>query len=495
MKISSKIASAIDQNRDFWSFEYFPPKTESGKANLYDRMDRMYSLGPEFVDVTWNAGGTSSDVTIEVCTTAQAVYGLETCMHLTCTNMPRAKIDIALKEAKAAGIQNILALRGDPPRGQENWTSIDTGFSYGLDLVKYIRQEYGDYFCIGVAGYPEGHPDNLDKEIDIDYLKQKQDAGADYIVTQLFYDTDLYLNWLVKIKDYGITIPVLPGMMPIQNYNGFLRMTSLSKTIVPQFIYDALEPIKDDDLAVKDYGVQLCVEMCQKIRNAGGRGFHFYTLNLERSTKLILAKLGFVPDRETVKKLPWNQSLAVNREKENVRPIFWRNRPKSYIQRTDSWDEFPNGRWGDSRSPAFGDIDGYGVALKYPASECLTMWNHPESVQDIAQLFGHYCRGELKSLPWSDSPLQQESSVLRDKLITANLSGFLTINSQPAVDGAPSSDKTFGWGPKAGFVFQKAYLEFFMSPTLIEPLMKEIEKQPYLTVYAVSKSVYSTNQG
>ena len=112
----------------------------------------MYHLGPEFVDVTWGAGGTTSDLTMRLCTTAQAVYGLETCMHLTCTNMPREKIDLALKEAKNAGIQNILALRGDPPRGQEHWTKVETGFSYAVDLVRYIRQEYGDYFCIGVAG-------------------------------------------------------------------------------------------------------------------------------------------------------------------------------------------------------------------------------------------------------------------------------------------------------------------------------------------------------
>lgn len=127
----------------------------------------MYQLGPEFIDVTWNAGGSSSDVTLDICTTAQSVYGLETCnrlindeviialmlgMHLTCTNMPRVKIDLALSKAKESGIQNILALRGDPPRGQENWTSVETGFSFAVDLVKYIRKEYGDYFCIGVAG-------------------------------------------------------------------------------------------------------------------------------------------------------------------------------------------------------------------------------------------------------------------------------------------------------------------------------------------------------
>lgn len=163
----------------------------------------MHALGPEFIDVTWNAGGTSSDTTLELCTTAQSVYGLETCMHLTCTNMPREKIDVALKAAKEGGIQNILALRGDPPRGQENWTSVDTGFSYASDLVRYIREQYGDYFCIGVAGYPEGHPDSKDKSVDLRYLKEKIDAGADYIVTQLFYDCDLYLDWVKSVREIG----------------------------------------------------------------------------------------------------------------------------------------------------------------------------------------------------------------------------------------------------------------------------------------------------
>jgi len=158
--------------------------------------------------------------------------------------MPREKIDVALSEAKNAGIQNILALRGDPPRGQENWTKCETGFSYAADLVSYIRKEYGDYFCIGVAGYPEGHIDNPDKEADLLNLKAKVDAGADYIITQLFYDVDLYLEWVKRARDVGITIPIIPGIMPIQSYGGFKRMTSLCKTFVPNWILEELEPIK-----------------------------------------------------------------------------------------------------------------------------------------------------------------------------------------------------------------------------------------------------------
>ncbi|KAJ3024151.1 hypothetical protein HKX48_005551 [Thoreauomyces humboldtii] len=495
MKITDKIDKALGSCRCLVSFEYFPPKTEAGVINLYDRMasidafeqERMYQLGPEFVDVTWNAGGSSSHVTMQICTTAQSVYGLETCMHLTCTNMPREKIDEALTDAKAAGIQNILALRGDPPRGQENWTKVETGFSYAEDLVRYIRAEHGDHFCIGVAGYPEGHTENPDVEQDMRHLKAKVDAGADYIVTQLFYDVDRFLTWFTKCRDAGIAVPILPGLMPIQNFGGFKRMTQLCKTYVPQSIFEALEPIKEDDKAVKDYGVQLAVDMCNKMKSNGIRGFHFYTLNLERSTRLILEGLEFIAPIENVRPLPWNPSLAKNREKENVRPIFWKNRTRSYILRTEAWDDFPNGRWGDARSPAFGEIDGYGFNLKYPAAECLQLWNHPASPQDVFDLFAKYCTNELNVLPWSDAPLFPESDVIRSHLTKINSKGFLTINSQPAIDGALSSHPVYGWGPKNGFVYQKAYLEFFVSPMALDAVVAKIAACPYVTYYAVNK--------
>ncbi|KAJ3114036.1 hypothetical protein HDU96_002624 [Phlyctochytrium bullatum] len=489
MKITKKIERALAEDRCFWSFEYFPPKTEMGVTNLYDRMERMYTLGPEFIDVTWAAGGGSSELTMQICATAQAVYGLEACMHLTCTNMPREKVDIALRDAKAAGIQNILALRGDPPRGQENWTKVDTGFSYAVDLVKYIRQEFGDYFCIGVAGYPEGHNENPNFEDDFERFVEKCRAGADYVVTQMFYDCDLYLAWVKKVRAAGITIPILPGMMPIQSYGGFKRMTSLAKTSVPSHILASLDPIKDDDKAVKDYGVRLCIDMCNTLRAAGERGFHFYCLNLEKSVRLILEGLGFVAPIDVVKPLPWNPSLDKKREKETVRPIFWRNRTRSYILRTEAWDDFPNGRWGDSRSPAYGDLDGYGVSLKQSRDESLKMWGHPVALPDLFALFSGFCENKVSQLPWCSQPLALESEAIRAHLVSINARGFLTINSQPAVDGADSSDANFGWGPRNGYVYQKAYLEFFVAPDAVDALVRVITaKFPSMTYYAVNRA-------
>ncbi|KAL1925667.1 uncharacterized protein VTP21DRAFT_550 [Calcarisporiella thermophila] len=487
MKIIDKINKALSEDRVFWSFEYFPPKTQQGVQNLFDRMERMYNLGPEFIDVTWAAGGSSSELTAEIIATAQSVYGLETCMHLTCTNMPKEKIDTALNRAKECGNQNILALRGDPPRGQEEWTACEGGFSYAVDLVRYIREKYGDYFCIGVAGYPEGHINNPDKEADLRYLKEKVDAGADFIITQLFFDTDIFLEFVDRCRAIGITCPIIPGILPIQNYNGFNKMTTLSKTIVPKEVLEALEPIKEDDVAVKEYGIKYGVEMCQKLMAHGIKGFHFYTLNLEKSTRLVLERLGCVAAMEKVRPLPWTPSLGKNRRNENVRPIFWRNRTKSYIARTETWDEFPNGRWGDSRSPAFGELDGYGVSLKHSAEECRKIWGEPASVDDLLQLFVRYCRGEISALPWSGQPLEKESSAIREKLVRVNELGYLTINSQPAVDGVRSNDKIYGWGPSNGYVYQKAYLEFFISPSDLESLIQKLENDPYATYHAVNR--------
>ena len=212
---------------------------------------------------------------------------------------------INIQDAKECGCQNILALRGDPPRGQEHWEACENGFSHAIDLVRYIRQQYGDYFGIAVAGYCEGHVDNPDKVDDLCRLKEKVDAGADFIITQVFYDVDLFLEWVKKCRSIGISCPILPGLLPIQNYTGFNRIVTLSKTIVPQFVLEELEPIKDDDAAVKEYGIKLAVDMIRKMFADGIRGYHFYTMNLERSTRLILEALEFVPPIENVKPLPW----------------------------------------------------------------------------------------------------------------------------------------------------------------------------------------------
>ncbi|KAK2735781.1 hypothetical protein FQN57_001119 [Myotisia sp. PD_48] len=489
MHIKDKLAQAESTGRPGISFEFFPPKTAQGVQNLYDRMDRMHGLGPSFVDVTWGAGGRLSELTCEMVNVAQSVYGLETCMHLTCTDMPREKVDAALKNAFKAGCTNILALRGDPPRDKETWEAAEGGFRYAKDLVYYIREKYGNHFDIGVAGYPEGCDDEEDPEILMEHLKQKVDAGGTFVITQMFYDVDIFLNWVKRCREKGINVPIIPGIMPISTYAAFIRRSDWVKCRIPPAWLEELEPVKNDDAAVKQIGKNLVSAMCQKILASGICHLHFYTMNLAQATTMVLEELNLAPSQETPlqKPLPWRQSLGLGRREEDVRPIFWRHRHKSYVARTQSWDEYPNGRWTDSRSPAYGELDVYGIGLKGTNEQNIKLWGEPKSIKDISKIFVRFMNGELERLPWSDSAITEESAVIKQDLIDLNNRGFLTVNSQPAINGMPSSHPVYGWGPNNGYVYQKAYLELLISPTLIDEVIKRIEEDEYLTYHCINK--------
>lgn len=496
MHIKDMLAEAERTGKPTFSFEFFPPKTAQGVQNLYDRMDRMHALGPSFIDITWGAGGRLAQLTCEMVGVAQSVYGLETCMHLTCTDMGKEKVDEALRNAYKAGCTNILALRGDPPRDQEKWVATDQSFQYAKDLVRYIRSSYGNHFDIGVAGYPEGCDDQDDEALLLEHLKEKVDMGATFIVTQMFYDVDNFLEWVRKVRAKGITVPIIPGIMPIHTYASFLRRCNHMNCKIPQKWISALEPVKNDDAAVRDVGKGLVADMCRKILSSGIHHIHFYTMNLAQATRMVLEELELTPSNERPLKqaLPWRQSLGLGRREEDVRPIFWRNRNKSYVMRTQDWDEFPNGRWGDSRSPAFGELDAYGIGLKGSNEQNRQLWGEPKSISDIAAVFVRYLEKEIDSLPWSEAPISNEATVIKKELISLNQRGFLTINSQPAVDGVKSSHPIYGWGPANGYVYQKAYLELLVSPDIIDELIERIERDPELTYYAVTKSgILKTN--
>ncbi|KAG0164993.1 hypothetical protein DFQ28_009392 [Apophysomyces sp. BC1034] len=478
MKIVDKINQAQEENKLSYSFEYFPPKTELGLANLFDRLARMALLKPTFVSCTWGAGGSTLERTLELCSTAQNVYGLETLMHLTCTNMEREKVDQALKEAKEAGIQNILALRGDPPRGDEYWVPCDGGFSHAIDLVKYIREQYGDYFCIGVAGFPEGHMDAPNPGQDLKYLKEKVDAGADFIMTQLFYNVDTFYTWVKNCRDIGITVPIIPGIMPIPTYQSFRRMINLCKVQVPKAILDTLETLKGDDQKVKDYGVKLAVDIMSRLfKEQNICAFQISTLNLERSTRLILQELNLVPQEE---KKAFSENVSI-----------WNAVRDPNL--AENWDEFPNGRYGDARSPAFGEIT-YGQNQMSATSEASRKWGYPKAENDITELFVQYILGHLNSLPWCEEALETETEAIRNQLVDINSRGYWTISSQPAVNGAPSQDTVYGWGPKGGYVYQKAFIEFFVSDNQLKELLKTFENEQCITYYAANrKGEFLTN--
>ncbi|KAK7094019.1 methylenetetrahydrofolate reductase (NADPH)-like [Littorina saxatilis] len=490
----------------FFSLEFFPPRTGAGAGNLISRFERMNQGKPLFCDMTWHPAGDPSNTEKPTSSTCIAgtmlnYCGIETMLHMTCARQTKEEVIANLYKAKDLGIRNLLALRGDPPDGAEKWTMSETGMNYATDLVRLIKEEFDDYFVICVAGYPQGHPECSSYDDDIQRLKEKVDAGADFVITQLFFDADVFLKYLKDCRAAGINCPILPGILPIQGYQSLRHIVKLSKLEVPQEIIDAINPIKENDEAIRNFGIDQAVQMCKTLLNASADdadvnipGVHFYTLNREVASIEVLKRLGLWQE-EILRPLPWKQTANAARCKEEVRPIFWRCRPNSYVYRTSDWDEFPNGRWGNSASPSFNDLKTYHLFyLKSRSSkdELVKMWGELEDESDVWDIFYSYLTGtpnkngvKVKRIPWDDSELIAETMMISDKLACINKRGVLTINSQPRVNCAPSDDPSVGWGMPHGYIYQKAYLEFFTSRENVEALKKILPNYPLVNYHIV----------
>lgn len=431
-------------------------------------------------------------------------------MHLICNTSTRAQIVEILNECKKSGVRNILALRGDPPKYQPE---KEPEFHYASDLVKLIREEFGDWFGVSVAGYPYKHPDAASYEDGIQHLKMKVDAGADFVISQLFFTAEDYFQWEKDCRAAGINCPIIPGILPIQGYDSLRNMSKMCCLDLPPELIDGVEPIKHDDAAIKAFGIEYATKMCRELLAGGVPGLHFYTLNREVVTESILRNLGVffdgtspaaiisttstgsaaagsvtghdddVPSYSsltTSRQLPWKKPPTDKRVKEDVRPIFWANRHKTYLARTLEWDDFPNGRWGDSRSPAFGELTDYHLFLHQKTlkpAECRALWGEEiVTPSDCGRTFVRFLNGEIDRLPWIDTELNLETGPIKDGLIRLNESGFWTINSQPCVNGADSADPAVGWGGAGGVVYQKAYIEFFTSPELLKVLIRVLNR-------------------
>lgn len=498
--LREKIAQKVKAGERWFSLEFFPPKTIAGAANLTNRMEVMNKGQPLFCDITWhpagNPAGDQPTSSMSIARTMLEYCGIETVLHITCCNLTRDQIHDILLRAKSFGIRSLVALRGDPPLGEE-WKPMENGFRYATDLVRYIRQHFGDYFSIAVAGYPIPHPEAESYEEDLKHLKEKVDAGADVIITQLFFESSVMINFVKDCRELGITIPILPGILPIMGYQQIVNLMNKSGLKMPDAIMDAMEPIKDNDAAVRKFGIDQAVSMIKELYNSGvlDGGVHIYTLNREVATIEILKQLGLWNSSHVHRPFPWKTvSRHAKRAAEDVRPIFWAMRPKSYIYRTRTWDEFPNGRWGNSQSPAFGTLTDYHLFyLKshHKTEELLPMWG-PElaSEADVFDVFASFITGcknkhgnKVTHLPWSEGDeIHPETNVISDKLGELNRRGVLTINSQPNINCLPSDDPVHGWGDKGGYVFQKAYLEFFtsaMNAWALRDVLKEYPQVNY----------------
>ncbi|KAJ7583055.1 methylenetetrahydrofolate reductase-domain-containing protein [Mycena floridula] len=494
MKLTDKFAGR-DPAHPFYFFEFFPPRTEQGFQNLLPRIARLGKLDPLAISVTWGAGGSTKDRSLDLAGLIQSEYNLDTILHLTCTNMMQGMVDVVLGAAKDRGIQNILALRGDPPRGKEEWIPVDPRFQHGVDLVSYIRSspEFSSHFCIGVAGYPDGHADNLghSEEEEIQFLKAKVDAGADFIITQLFYDVDQFLRWVEKLRTNGIKVPIIPGIMPIQNYSSFQRVTKLCGTRLPPSLLAELEEIKHDDQLVKEYGIKLAVDMIRRITVEGKiPGVHFCTLNLEKSVQRVLESLQWTGVAPTTHNRLISESEGVNGPSQlKVTPSSATTTAEQglasipstqaeagsgELNNAASWDDFPNGRFGDFKSPAFGDTGPGGISLSGVKSDSVSQWGQPQSFDDLTKIFLDHLHSKIPSTPFSPTALSPESLMILPHLEKLNQRGWWTVGSQPSVDSARSADEIVGWGPRSGYVFQKGFVEFFCEEEDVDIIEKKV---------------------
>lgn len=285
-----RIDKIIGLGKPAVSFEFFPPKSDTGFAQLYQTIGELHPLKPSYVSVTYGAGGSTREKTVDLVERIQKELKIRSMAHLTCVGHTAAELGQILDDLWEAGICNVLALRGDPPAGQSQFVATEGGFSYADELVKFVRSRHD--FCIGVAGYPEGHPQCLNKTRDLEHLKRKVENGGGFVVTQLFFDNADFYRFRDAARLMGIKVPLVAGIMPILNVAQIKRFISMCGAKIPQPLLLKLESLETDPEAVHAAGVEYATRQCQDLLANGVDGIHFYTLNRSKATVQICKALG-----------------------------------------------------------------------------------------------------------------------------------------------------------------------------------------------------------
>ena len=280
------------------SIEIFPPKSEKGDASLSENLSRLVRYQPAFISCTYGAGGSTQDRTLDWCDRLSKEFGQTATAHFTCVGATREELIDWLHRAQAQGVQNIMALRGDAPEGAETFESVEGGLSHANELVALIRDRFADEFGIGVAGYPEKHPEAPSDDVDLANLKRKVEAGADAVFTQLFFINDNFFRFQDRYQQAGIRVPLVPGIMPITEFARIKRISSMCGAIIPDKLAARLEAVQDDKQAQFDIGVEHAIGQCRELIDRGVPGIHFYVLNKSEACERILDALEIQPAGE-----------------------------------------------------------------------------------------------------------------------------------------------------------------------------------------------------
>jgi methylenetetrahydrofolate reductase (NADPH) len=284
-----RIDDLLAHQRPVFSVEFFPPKSEEGVAQLFETVEALKPLRPDYVSVTYGAGGATRDGTVEIAQRIRAEHGIEVMAHLSCVGETREGLSSILDRFASIGIENVLALRGDPPRGEVEFIAPDDGLSSAAELTGFIAERHG--FTIGGACFPEVHPEAEDLDSDLDYLRTKVEAGANFLITQLFFDNQAYFDFVAAARAHGIEVPIIPGVIPIASFGQVARICALCDASIPTELAAAMEALGGDAEAEALLGVAYAAQQCDELLAAGAPGIHFYALNRAPGTRAVLAAL------------------------------------------------------------------------------------------------------------------------------------------------------------------------------------------------------------
>jgi methylenetetrahydrofolate reductase (NADPH) len=289
MRIEDLYERATRRGDPVVSFEFFPPRSAEGEAQLVASIQKLAPLAPSFVSVTYGAGGSTREKTIELVGRIRRDWKLLPMAHVTCVGATQPELAHVLDRLAALGVENVLALRGDPPKGATSFTPTPGGFRYASELAAFVKRD--GRFSIGGACYPEGHVECRDRELGVAHLKRKVDAGARFLISQLFLDAQLYFDFVARVRAAGVTVPVVPGIMPVTNVEQLERFTSMCGASIPPALKERLERVKDDPELVVDVGIDHATTQCEQLLRGGAPGVHFYTLNRSPSARAVFENL------------------------------------------------------------------------------------------------------------------------------------------------------------------------------------------------------------
>jgi methylenetetrahydrofolate reductase (NADPH) len=293
-----RIDEILATTRPCFSFEFFPPRTLEGEATLLETAETLRDLDPAFVSVTYGAAGATRDGTVEAVTRLKREHGLEAMAHLSCVGETIEGLVEILDRLEAGGIENVLALRGDPPRGEAEFVQPEGGLSSSPELAAFIAERYG--FAIGGACFPEVHPEAASPEADLAFLKTKVEAGASFLITQLFFENQTYFDFVDAARTHGIDVPIVPGVMPIRSFAQIVRFCEICDASIPEALAEAMTALNGDEEAEAELGIAYAARQCEELLAAGAPGVHFYTLNRAPAARAILAALRIAK--------PWERS-------------------------------------------------------------------------------------------------------------------------------------------------------------------------------------------